>query len=393
MTDITIKSRIRDYRIKFKDTFKFFEELTEINNYILMVDKNVYNLYNDIINKSFRKDNILIIEAIENNKTIDKAIEIYEYLINRSAKRNITIISLGGGIIQDITGFVASTLYRGLNWIFIPTTLLSQTDSCIGSKTSLNFGFYKNLIGTFYPPVEIYINVDFLRTLTELDFHSGIGEVIKFQLMKEQYPKDFEEIVKIVSKAKKNLLYLSNLIRDCLEIKRAYFENDEFDLGRRNLLNYGHSLGHALETSSNYYISHGIGVIIGMIFSNIVSLRRGWISENAFNYLNHDLLIPNIPIKLKEAHFDYDILLNSIRADKKRIGKGLSLILPNSEFKMVKINDLSEIEFEKGLKVLIKILFRDYSKSKALIKEGLIYQRLSGNSDVLKRENKFGIGS
>ena len=165
MTDLIINSKIRDYEVKFVDTFNFLEELAKIHNYILVIDKNVYNLYKKIINKNFKKDNILVIEAVEDNKTIYKVIEIYRHLINRSVKRNATIISLGGGIIQDITGFISSTLYRGVNWIFIPTTLLSQADSCIGSKTSLNFETYKNLIGTLNPPAEIYINVDFLQIL------------------------------------------------------------------------------------------------------------------------------------------------------------------------------------------------------------------------------------
>ncbi len=357
MTDLIINSKIRDYKVRFIDTFDFLEELAKIHNYILVIDKNVYNLYKKIINKNFKKDNILVIEAVEDNKTIYKVIEIYRHLINRSVKRNATIISLGGGIIQDITGFISSTLYRGVNWIFIPTTLLSQADSCIGSKTSLNFETYKNLIGTFYPPAEIYINVDFLQTLEKLYFYSGIGEVIKLQIMKEQYQKNFKEIVEKISMAKKNFSFLSNLIKDCLKIKQTYFKNDEFDLGKRNLLNYGHSLGHALETSSDYCIPHGIAVTIGMIFANIISLRRRWINEDEFKYLNNNLLIPNIPIKLKREYFTYNILINIIKTDKKNIGKKLSLILPDSNFNMIKINDLNDIEFEKGLNDLVKILF------------------------------------
>jgi 3-dehydroquinate synthase len=357
MTDLIINSKIRDYKVKFVDTFDFLEELAKIHNHILVIDKNVYSLYKKIINRNFEKNKILIIEAIEDNKTVYKVIEIYRHLISRSVKRNATIISLGGGIIQDITGFISSTLYRGVNWIFIPTTLLSQADSCIGSKTSLNFETYKNLIGTFYPPAEIYINVDFLQTLEKLYFYSGIGEVIKLQIMKEQYQKNFKEIVEKINMAKENFSFLSNLIKDCLKIKQTYFKNDEFDLGKRNLLNYGHSLGHALETSSNYYIPHGIAVTIGMIFANIISLRRRWINEDEFKYLNNNLLIPNIPIKLKRECFTYNILINIIKTDKKNIGKKLSLILPDSNFNMIKINDLNDIEFEKGLDVLVEILF------------------------------------
>ncbi|MHC4748939.1 MAG: AroB-related putative sugar phosphate phospholyase (cyclizing) [Planctomycetota bacterium] len=356
MKHIIVQSKIKDYRVKFEENFKFLERLGK-TKCVLMVDKNVYELYGKIINKNFNKKDILIIEAIESNKTINKAIEIYRYLIEKSAKRSISIISLGGGIIQDITGFVGSTLYRGVNWIFIPTTLLSQTDSCIGSKTSLNFDSYKNLVGTFYPPTEVYINVDFLQTLKESDFYSGMGEVIKLQLMKKQYPKKFEKVVKIINKAKTNKLHLSKLIKGNLKVKYSYFQNDEFDLGERNLLNYGHCFGHAIETSSDYYVPHGTAVIIGMIFSHIISLKRRLISDDVFDYLNANLLIPNIKLKLKREHFGYGVLLDNIRKDKKRIGDGLALILPNSEFKMFKITDLSEKEFKKGIELLLRILF------------------------------------
>jgi 3-dehydroquinate synthase len=356
MKNIIINSKAKDYRVRFEDNFMFMDKLGNMQC-VVIVDEKVHGLYHKIINRSFKKSNIITIAATENNKTINKAVDIYKYMIEKSAKRNITIISIGGGIIQDITGFVSSTLYRGVNWIFIPTTLLSQTDSCIGSKTSLNFESYKNLIGTFYPPAEVYINVDFLQTLTELDFQSGIGEVVKLQLMKKRYPKNFQKIVRTVEKAKNDKQYLAKLIRENLKIKYSYFQHDEFDLGERNLLNYGHCFGHALETASNYYVPHGIAVIIGMIFANAISLKRGWIDDNVFNYLNDNLLIPNIPIKLKREHFRGGVLLKGMKTDKKRVGKDLSVILPDSEFRLIKIVDLSQTEFEKCLKFIIEILF------------------------------------
>jgi len=353
--DIIVQSKIKDYRVKFEEDFKFLERLGK-TKCVLMVDKNVYELYGKIINKNFKKRDVFIIEANESNKTINKAIEIYRYLIEKSAKRSITIISLGGGIIQDITGFVTSTLYRGVNWIFIPTTLLSQTDSCIGSKTSLNFKSYKNLIGTFYPPSEVHICVDFIYTLKKVDFMSGMGEAIKLQLMKKAYPKNFKRIVKIINKAKTDKLYLSKLINENLKVKYSYFQHDEFDLGERNLLNYGHCFGHALETSSDYYVPHGTAVIIGMIFSHIISLKRRLIGEDVFNYLNANLLIPNIEVELKQKYFRYSALLGNMKKDKKRIDKGLALILPNSEFKMFKIIDFSERELKEGIELLLRIL-------------------------------------
>ena len=119
----------------------------------------------------------------EERKTLETVQELYGHFLGRSAKRNMTLISIGGGILQDISGFAASTLYRGINWVFVPTTLLAQADSCIGSKTSLNYQGYKNLLGTFYPPNEVYIYMPFLATQAELDFYSGLGEVVKLHLM------------------------------------------------------------------------------------------------------------------------------------------------------------------------------------------------------------------
>jgi len=270
---LTINSNIRDYDVYFEDSLDFVDQFKEINNSVIIIDRNVYNLYNANF-QNFNLENILLFDALEENKTYEYVAKIYDFLISKSAKRNLTIISIGGGITQDITGFVASTLYRGVNWIFVPTTFLAMTDSCIGSKTSLNYGKYKNLIGSFYPPQKIYINIEFLTTLSKLDFYSGIGETIKFQLMKEEYPKDFSEIINSVNDVINNKNYRLKIIHENMNIKLGYMKGDEFDLGRRNLLNYGHCFGHALETSSDYFVPHGIAVTIGIIFANAIAMQR-----------------------------------------------------------------------------------------------------------------------
>ena len=190
---LEIKSNIRNYEVLFEKDYEFIKDLINIKNSIFIIDNNVYELYKDKF-RDIQNNNLFLFNAIEENKTFDYVKEIYDFLIKKSVKRNLTIISIGGGITQDITGFVASTLYRRVNWIFIPTTFLAITDSCIGSKTSVNYDKYKNIMGTFYPPQKIYINTDFLNTLKELDFYSGIGESIKFQLMKEEDPKVFNTI-------------------------------------------------------------------------------------------------------------------------------------------------------------------------------------------------------
>lgn len=355
MKSLQIQSKIKDYTVAFESDFIFFDNLSNITEKVVIIDKVVFDLYTEIFTKKFDRLDTILLEAIEENKTLDYAKTLYELLVKKNAKKNLNIISVGGGITQDITGFVASTLYRGVNWIYVPTTFLAQTDSCIGSKTSLNFQSHKNLIGTFYPPTEIYINTIFLNTLLEVDFFSGIGETIKLQLMKEIYPKDFRAIVETVNRAtgKESLL---PLIFDNMQIKLSYMAGDEFDQGRRNLLNYGHCFGHAIETTSNYYIPHGIAVVIGIIFANTISKNRFLLSAEISDFLNKNLLLPNIPLKLKKEHFIMDILKN-MKSDKKRVGEHLTVVIPNEEFRLTKVDNVTESEFIKSFDETVSILF------------------------------------
>jgi len=142
-----------------------------------------------------------------------------------------------------------------------------------------------------------------------------------------------------------------------MQIKKYYIDEDEFDTGKRNLFNYGHCFGHALENSSNYKVPHGIAVTIGMIFANIISLNRNLISQKLFDFLNETLFIPNIPIKLKINYFGEEILLKSMKNDKKRVNKNLTIIIPiDEDIRAVKIDDLTENEFTEAYKYLIKVL-------------------------------------
>jgi 3-dehydroquinate synthase len=183
MPVINIKSSLRDYEVHIGPAHDFLEHLVNLDHKCFVVDENVWRHYADGILSTLPRSETISFPAQEERKTLEGVQEIYEHLLGRSAKRNLTLITIGGGILQDVTGFVASTLYRGINWIFIPTTLLAQADSCIGSKTSLNYGGYKNLIGSFYPPSKVWIDPSFLRTLQTQDFYSGLGEVVKLHIM------------------------------------------------------------------------------------------------------------------------------------------------------------------------------------------------------------------
>lgn len=155
-----------------------------------------------------------------------------------------------------------------------------------------------------------------------------------------------------------------DVIHDNMSIKLGYMKGDEFDLGRRNLLNYGHCFGHALETSSNYYVPHGIAVNIGMIFANILSTSRGLAKITDSEFVNNNILLPNIPLKLREQDFESKVLLESMKNDKKRTGKDLSVVIPDSEFKMVKVDDVTEEEFDETLNILKTICLTNKENEK-----------------------------
>jgi 3-dehydroquinate synthase len=352
MNDLMVQSRIHDYVVKFERDLSFLSTLCQTENAIFVIDENVFNLYKDhFIHIS--DERFYVFKAIESNKTINEVIALYHFFMSCSPNRNTKLISIGGGIVQDVTGFVASSLYRGLHWIFLPTTFLSQADSCIGSKTSLNFDKYKNILGGFYPPNEIYIATEFLNTLSREDFFSGIGEVIKFHLLQEKYPKDTQKIIQITHDLldRKNVL---EAIVDTLTIKSEYIKIDEFDKGKRNLFNYGHCFGHALETSSNYKVPHGIAVTVGMIYANIVAKNRRLLSEAIHRHLVEHLFKIAIPIEMHKVYFMLDTLIAAMRNDKKRVSGMLTIIIPqDDDFRAIKVDDMTDIEFASALEELI----------------------------------------
>ena len=216
-----------------------------------------------------------------------------------SHKRNTYLISLGGGILQDLCGFIASTLYRGIPWIIIPTTLLSQADSCIGGKNALNHQKYKNMIGTFYPPDQVHVYPYFLSTLTPKNYYSGLGEIAKAHIMHSEQATQ-QLIQQLPKLAHRDTTTLQNAIQLSLKLKKTYIEKDELDLGPRNMLNYGHCFGHAIETTTNYRIPHGQAVILGIILSNLYAKNIGKLLPSKEQYIRTHLLLPflqNIPIR------------------------------------------------------------------------------------------------
>jgi 3-dehydroquinate synthase len=340
-----IQSKIKDYSVEMIDDLlekknEVFKELNYDNLYYF-IDANVYRIYKNKLEKFIDDDFYFIIDAHERNKEYTNLTNYYKNLIENNFTRNDILVTIGGGILQDISGFIASTLYRGVKWVFFPTTLLAQADSCIGSKTSINFGDAKNLIGSFYPPDRIFIDVDFCRTLTPEYFNSGLGEIIKFHLLSNE--KGYMLLQKYLSHSDlKNGELFKNIIWSTLDIKKTYFEEDEFDTGKRNLLNYGHCFGHALESASGFRVCHGEAVLVGMGFANLLSLKRGIMKKE--KYVEFEDIFRKYYPRFDISKINVEDIIYFMKHDKKRVRKGLTMILTKDVGKHFKYNDINEKE-------------------------------------------------
>lgn len=315
--DLTISSYTKNYTVTFDDNF-LSTDIASLGTHFV-VDKNVIQHLGHSFYQSARRKSIYLLEATEENKSYDQLGKIINHMIENGLQRDSHLVAIGGGITQDITCFIASVYMRGLSWSFVPTTLLAQADSCIGSKSSVNFGTYKNLLGTFNPPNRVFICNKFLRTLTSDDFLSGVGEIAKLFLLNNKTFNVNDITVDNVSK------YVS----DALLIKKHYIEIDEFDKGVRNLLNYGHCLGHAIESATNFKVPHGIAVAMGMDAVNKFALLQGFINQQRFDQL-HAVVYPCYQ-NFKSYNLVLDQIMPALYKDKKNTGNVLNFILPVGE--------------------------------------------------------------
>lgn len=292
-----------------------------------LVDANVARLYADRLGSILNHPHTVIIEATENNKSIDRVIPVIERLVVQKVRRDHVLVAIGGGIIQDITCFIASTLLRGMTWKFVPTTLLAQADSCIGSKSSINLGATKNILGTFNPPREIHVCTAFLNTLMERDLRSGIGEILKVHAIEGRAV--FDRIASDSDMLLRDRAVLLSYVRDALLIKKRFIEADEFDQGIRNIFNYGHSFGHAIEAATDFAVPHGIAVTMGMDIANRIAVLRGLLPAEQHERM-HPILRKNYG-DYSSTHITTEALVSALMKDKKNTSSKLVLILPTGE--------------------------------------------------------------
>ena len=292
----------------------------------LIVDRKVAQLYPEQLQSVLEAPSVLLLDALETNKSLEKLPDYVDFLVNNKIRRHHTLVAIGGGIVQDITSFLASTLLRGLEWIFYPTTLLSQADSCIGSKSSINCRGTKNILGTFTPPKKIYVSTCFLNTLEISELKSGVGEMLKVHAIAG--PHDFQSIADDYDGLFSDSETMMKRIRRSLEIKKENIEKDEFDKGPRLVFNYGHSFGHAIESATGFAIPHGIAVSIGCDMANYCAAKLGVCGEKIWKDM-HPTFKKNYQ-DYETVDIPFESFLSALGKDKKNISAdSFSLILPD----------------------------------------------------------------
>jgi 3-dehydroquinate synthase len=272
---------------------------------------------------------VIWIEATEEAKSLPATLSVFVALKQAGFGRGSHLAAIGGGVVQDIATFVASLYMRGIGWSYAPTTFLGMADSCLGGKSSINVGSYKNLIGNFHPPTRIDILPAFARTLPQVEMACGAAEAAKIAFCRGNSTfRTYEQLASPLLDGSWNERQLAELIHATLAVKQWFIETDEFDRAERRLLNFGHTWGHALESATDFAIPHGLAVAVGMMAA-ILFLADGPAQPSSSRLFQHCLVLL-CPVLIREQlnGFDADRFLKALRADKKHSAGQLHLIVP-----------------------------------------------------------------
>ncbi|MDD4875676.1 MAG: 3-dehydroquinate synthase [Dehalococcoidales bacterium] len=298
---------------------------------VIITNPKVKSLYGDVIEQNLTGEGfkviVLQIPEGEEQKSLEVAGSLYRELSTFYAERTTPIIALGGGVIGDLAGFVAATFLRGVPFIQIPTTLLAQVDSSIGGKVAVNYGRLKNKIGAFYQPRMVISDINILKTLTPEDLSDGLAEAIKYGVIwdKELF-SFFESNIDRIKALDESLV--EEVVFRSAKIKAEVVEKDERDFAIRNILNYGHTIGHGIEAVSEFKVQHGEAVAIGMIAAGKISHKMGILDKNELIRLESVIKQAGLPTKVPDL--DAGKIIDAIKHDKKILKCKVRFILPKS---------------------------------------------------------------
>lgn len=342
MGNSTISSKIIYSRQPEQELLIWIDKYTS-GKVFLATEETVNDIWISKFDDFFKSHGIkkVVIPAGESNKKIESVSKIWAFLSENGAARKSLLFNIGGGMLTDLAGFAATTFKRGVDFINVPTTLLSQVDASVGGKTGINFGGYKNEIGTFKEPVAVIINTDFLKTIDSDNFISGFAEMIKHGLI---YSPNHLEELKIFNIENIDYEYLQKVIRDSVNVKEYFVANDPTEQNIRKALNFGHTIGHAFESyamQQNKPIQHGFAVAYGMIVELFLSVKKCSFPTTDFDELTNWLL--KLYGKFEISETDFDALLELMTHDKKNEAGKINFTLLSSVGK-IEINQNCEKE-------------------------------------------------
>jgi 3-dehydroquinate synthase len=325
---------------------------------VIVTDSIVSSLYGQELLKAFNNSglnsHLISFPAGETHKNRDTKAWIEDEMSKLKIGRDSCLIALGGGVVGDVVGFVAATYNRGLSYIQVPTTLVASVDSSIGGKTGVDTPYGKNLIGAFYQPWKVYIDVDTLQTLSQKEIREGLAEVTKYSVIKDEelfeyLEKNIDRVFSFITKV------LTHVIKRCCEIKGEVVELDEKESNLRKILNFGHTVGHAIETTSDYKISHGEAISMGMVIEGKIGIEMGFWNKFEFERLLVLLQRAGLPVKLPKS-LDITRIIDVMKLDKKARQGNLEMVLPRKIGEMAKVNSNYGIRIEEKLiKRILKI--------------------------------------
>jgi 3-dehydroquinate synthase len=299
------------------------------HRYFLLTDSRVSALHGERVLAILRGMGLTVEEIVfpggEEQKSIHTCTELAERMMERGADRTSALIALGGGVVGDLTAFLASIYMRGIPHIQVPTTILAQVDSSIGGKTGVDLPSAKNLLGTFTQPKAVFIDLAFLETLSPREFINGLAEIVKYGIIED--PEILEELREgEEALRRRDPAFLAGIIAKACRIKKAIVESDETDKGLRRILNFGHTVGHAIEAESGFAVSHGEAVAMGMCAAALLSERRQYLSPEDREKIFAAIGQAGLPVRIPSS-LDPEGILRGLKRDKKKEGDQIRFIL------------------------------------------------------------------
>lgn len=338
MRQLEIKGKYSGSKVFIGESVKQLPNFLAGKNFAVIADKKVFSIYSEFL----PFENVILLSGGEESKSLKIVENIYKKFLDFGLGRGSFVLGVGGGTICDVSGFAASTFLRGIQFGFVPTTLLAQADASVGGKNGVNFNGYKNIVGTFSQPEFVLCDFGFLKTLPAKELKNGLAEIIKAGAIADEslfcfVEENFGQILSLSGAA------LERAVNDSLAIKSNIVSSDETECHERKKLNFGHTIGHALEKTRK--ISHGAAVSIGMVFAARLSVQKGLLKEIDAKRVEALLERVGLPTAVNGGKNE---LIEAIFKDKKRIKKSISFVLLN-EIGNAQVVELSLEELEAAI--------------------------------------------